>query len=312
MNDLGKNFEMVRFAKCKTTTAVNKCENEHSRKDGYEDRPNINKELSSTNISMSNFKGTQMEIFERQKEKYNQTHKKKLRKDAVKALDGVFAFSDASQISDIALGKSVAQFLGEFFPNCPAKIWIHNDEKQKHAHLMVCPINGSGECITDKVMRPAVFRKMQTRFAEICQQNGIKDVQRGISKADRFEKGLPQNYHKNKWQYAKEMELKEQKAREAEEREKRAILSAKKAQEDRENAELAQKNAEENLRKILSDTTEEIKFQEYVKKNTDKLLREKEKIRQAVKDANHIYGSDADLDYIEKQFQDISFDGIER
>ncbi len=290
MNDLGLNFEMVRFAKCKTTDAVNKCENEHARKSFYADKPNINTELTSTNYIMSNFKGTQMEVFEKQKELYNQKHTRKLRKDAIKALDGVFAFTDASQITDKQLGQCVIDFLDEFMPNCYARIWVHNDEKQKHAHVLVCPIDKNGNCITDKVMNKASFRKMQSKFAEICEKNGIKGISRGIAKADRFEQGLPQNYHKDKWQYAKEMEMKE--------KEMQIKENAVKTVEDR----LA--NLKNDYNKLEDNYNELADAKEYLDKENKRLAKENahlaaesEKLTKEIENKTLLRGNE-DFDFI--------------
>lgn len=276
MNELNLNFEMVRVAKCKTTDAVNKCENEHNRVGEYAERHNVDPTLSTSNYSITNFKGSQMEIFEKQKELYNKTHKRKLRKDAVKALDGVFMVSKTDKEKDfIAFTKSCAQFLGEFFPDCPVKLWIHKDEKELHGHYMVCPINSDGQCITDSVMRKNNLRQMQTRFAEICQENGMKDVVRGLSKQDRFEKGLPQNYHKSNWQWAQEQELKE---KEAQRKLEEAERNAKTAEIRQKNAENAEKTARENvelaekrLRKLKKDTNDEIQLKLNIQDDIEEL-----------------------------------------
>lgn len=281
MNELGKNFEMVRFAKCKTTDAVNKCENEHSRKSFYAEKPNIKTELTSTNYIMSNFKGSQMELFEKQKELYNQKHTRKLRKDAIKALDGVFAFTDASKITDKQLAQSVIDFLAEFMPDCYARIWVHNDEKQKHAHVLVCPIDKNGNCIADNVMNKATFRQMQTKFAQICEKNGIEGISRGIAKADRFEKGMPQNYHKDKWQYAKELELKEQQM------------------QIKENA---VKTLETKLTDLKNDYNDLIDAKEYLDKEGKRLakenailVKENEKLTKEIENKTLLKGNDIDF-----------------
>ena len=207
------NYDCVRIEKVKTEASLKKLCDEHNRKNGYENRSNVNAQLSSSNKIMSNMDGVQYENFKKRfderKELYKEKKGKKLRKDAVKALDGVLILSKVSD--KLKFEKSCVQFLKEFFPEKDLAIWFHNDEKNYHCHFMTPALDKDANCIADPMTKDEVFRRMQTRFAEICQENGLDDVERGISKADRYKQGLPQNYHQSTWKYANKKQIEEEK-----------------------------------------------------------------------------------------------------
>lgn len=280
------NFCCVRIAKVKTTDGVKKCENEHNRTNGYENRENINHDKTSHNTSMQNWNGSQNssieEVFQEQKKVYNKNHKRGLRKDAVHALDGVFILSKVNNPN--AFARSCQQFMNENFPDCFYKLWAHVDEKTIHVHFMVCAIDKNGNCITDKTMAKQNLRDIQTKFAEICRQNGLEDIERGISKADRFTQNLPQNSHKSPWQYANECNAKAEQALEAEKLAKNRAIFAEK---ERDKAIEAQKEAEAKTSEILAKQKDEIAYLDYLKNEAEKLGKENAELakkNKAIKD----------------------------
>ncbi len=266
------NYSCVRIEKVKTADGVRKCCDEHDRKNGFENRENINHEKTALNKSMQNWQDDNLQtfedVFEARKKQYNETHKRALRKDAVHMLDGIFVLSDVKNSN--AFAKSCSVFMREFFPNCDWKLWAHLDEKTIHIHFGVCAIDRDGQCITDKTMNKANFRKMQTRFAEICQENGL-DVNRGVSKEDRYNQNLPQNYHKSPWQYANECETR---AKQAEEREKRAKISEEIATKNRIQEENRTNSEIEKQKEIIAQTEDEIKLRDFLKEENAKATKE--------------------------------------
>ena len=305
------NFSCVRIEKVKTADGAKKCEAEHNRTNGFENRENINHDRTPYNRSMQNWHGDKLnsleDVFQQQKTVYNKNHKRGLRKDAVHMLDGVFILSEVKKGQAQLFANACQQFMREMFPNCYWKLWAHLDEKTVHFHFGVCPIDKDGNCITDKTMNKANFRKMQTRFAEICNENGLDDVQRGISKEDRFNQGLDQNYHKSPWQYANECTRQAQKAIEAE---KLAKNRQKFAEEEEKKAVQKAEEARAVTRKAIEDANKEISFREYLEAENKKLAQENADLARQIQAKSTLLTSQDDIDFIADC---ISWDnGIER
>lgn len=284
------NFCCVRIAKVKTTDGVKKCENEHNRTNGYENRENLNHEMTAYNKSMQTWDNSQFEsmedVFQEQKKVYNKNHKRGLRKDAVHALDGVFILSNVDNRNGNAFAKSCDKFMKEMFPDCDYKLWGHFDEKTIHIHFMVCAIDKNGNCITDKTMSKQNLRDMQTKFAKICQENGLEDVSRGISKADRFAQKLPQNSHKSPWQYANECNRQAEQAIEAE---KLAKNRQNFAEKEAEKAMQRKAEAEAKTSEILAKQKDEIAYLDYLKDEAEKLGKENAELTKKNKDIKDEY-----------------------
>ena len=108
-----------------------------------------------------------VEWFKKQRELYNNTHKKKLRKDAVQCIDSVFCLSkcDMQDIDKMmkAIKLTYKEILGEH--TVPMKIWIHVDELGEcHGHGMITPIDKDGNCITDLLMKKTALQNIQDIF----------------------------------------------------------------------------------------------------------------------------------------------------
>ena len=284
------NFSCVRIAKVKTADGVKKCEAEHNRTNGFENRENINHEKTSFNKSMQNWHEDNLKSFEdlfnQQKKLYNENHKRGLRKDAVRMLDGVFILSEVPKGQGNLFSNSCVEFMKEMFPDCYWKLWAHLDEKTLHIHFGVCPIDKNGQCIADKTMKKENKKKMQTRFAQICQKNGL-DIQRGISKEDRFNQGLEQNNHKSPWQYANECEDRAQKAKEAEKLAKISEEVAKKKLEE-----------EKALHKKLTEKNAEIfEANEYLENENNRLAKENAKLTKEIENKTLLRGNE-DFDFV--------------
>lgn len=292
------NFACVRIEKIKTVDGVKKCEAEHNRTGEFANRDNIDQDKTPYNVSMRNWRGDNLQsledVFQQQKSVYNQNHKRALRKDAVHMLDGVLVLSKVDKGQAQHFANACKQFLQTEFPNCYWTIWAHRDEKAIHCHFAVCAIDKDGNCITDKTMNKENLRKMQTSFAKICQKNGLEDVKRGISKEDRYEQNLPQNYHKNPWQYARECTRQAQKAIEAEKLAKnRQIFAEKEAQK----AMQAEAEAKARTRQAIEDAQKEIDFREYLISENRELAKQNAEIISQIAKNTLLAGKD-DIDFV--------------
>ena len=203
------NFVCVRHQKIKNSTQLKYAEMEHNRDGRFATRDNIIQSKTKNNIYFSNIKNDDMNtMFERMKNIYETKKNRKLRKDCVKCIDTVFCVSKCSQEDmDKLLKASILTYkklLGKSI--CPLKIWGHCDELGEcHIHGMAIPIDTNGNCLTDLFMKKEQLQKVQDIFNECCIYYGI-DTKRGISKKDRFDKGLDQNYHINNYKFLKSSE----------------------------------------------------------------------------------------------------------
>ena len=292
------NFACVRIEKIKTVDGVKKCEAEHNRTGEFANRDNIDQDKTPYNVSMRNWRGDNLQsledVFQQQKTVYNQNHKRALRKDAVHMLDGVLVLSKVDKGQAQHFANACKQFLQTEFPNCYWTIWAHRDEKTIHCHFAVCPIDKNGNCITDKTMNKQNLRKMQTSFANLCKKNGLEDVKRGISKEDRYEQNLPQNFHKNPWQYARECTRQAQKAIEAEKlaknRQEFAEKEAKKAVQQAE-------EARAKTRQAIEDASKEVSFREYLEGENKKLAKANADLARQIQAKSTLLTSQDDIDF---------------
>lgn len=198
-----KLFICVRHEKVKTTKAVNNKEAEHNRKDHFANRDNVIKELTSKNIRGQNFELEKSieDMFQERKTLYNETHTRKLRKDAVHCIDSVFIRSKCSpEEAKIMLQAAIAT-MTRIAPKCPMRAWTHFDELGEcHVHMMTVPIDSTGKCISDKIMRRESLQEVQDIFAEECNKRNLI-AERGLSKEKRLKEDTKNAFHRDNFAF---------------------------------------------------------------------------------------------------------------
>lgn len=196
-------FICVRHEKIKTSKSVCNKEAEHDRKDHFAERNNVIKELTPRNLPCRNFDKDKSidDMFEERKRLYNETHKRKLRKDAVRCIDSVFIRSTCSPDEARTLLTASINTMLKFAPGCPIRAWAHMDELGEcHIHMMTVPINDKGECIADKIMRKEALQEVQDVFAEECNKLGLSCV-RGRSKEERLQEDTKKAFHQDNFAF---------------------------------------------------------------------------------------------------------------
>lgn len=196
-------FICVRHEKVKITKSVCNKEAEHDRKDHFAERDNVLQELTARNIRGQNFAPEKSieDMFQERKRLYNENHKKKLRKDAVHCIDSVFIRSECSPEQAKIMLQSAIATMSRIAPGCPMRAWAHFDELGEcHVHMMTVPINNSGECITDNIMRRESLQAAQDIFAEECNKRGLI-CKRGKSKEERLQEDTKKAFHQDNFAF---------------------------------------------------------------------------------------------------------------
>lgn len=196
-------FICVRHEKVKTSQGVSNKEAEHDRKDHFAERDNIIQELSSKNVRGQNFdpQKSMDDMFLERKKLYDEKHKKKLRKDAVRCIDSVFIRSECSPEQAKIMLQASIKTMQRIAPGCPMRAWAHFDELGEcHIHMMTVPINNNGECVADKIMRKESLQQVQDIFAEECNDLGLSAV-RGHSKEKRLQEDSKKAFHKDNFAF---------------------------------------------------------------------------------------------------------------
>lgn len=229
-------FICVRHEKVKIAKSVCNKEAEHDRKDHFADRDNVLKELSARNIRGQNFDPTKSieDMFQERKSLYDSTHKRKLRKDAVRCIDSVFIRSECAPHQAKAMMQAAIATMSRIAPGCPMRAWSHFDELGEcHTHIMTVPINADGECVADKIMRRESLQAVQDIFAEECNARGLVSV-RGVSKEERLKEDTKKAFHRDNFAFLNSPEgrqwLKEKDAEIAKRQKRIAELQAQEKQ----------------------------------------------------------------------------------
>lgn len=201
------NFVCVRHEKCKVSNKVAKVEEEHKREGEFAKRDNVIPGLTKDNLFFTNMKPEKSMVlaFKERRESYNKHSKRKLRRDAVQCIDSVFCLSKCSKDDMPKIMQAIKDTYKEILDGhaVPMKIWVHCDELgEVHGHGMITPISYNDVCITDLIMKKSSLQKIQDLFCKHCKEQGL-EVERGISKQERFEKGMAQNYHVDNWKFLK-------------------------------------------------------------------------------------------------------------
>jgi hypothetical protein len=139
-NFCGVRIEKVKVARgCQKMTAVE----QHNGKQRFGTEDNVRHEFTQFNNALRtpNFLGAE-KTFERNKKLYDETHTKKMRKDAVMGLDVCGYISpdnlDASDPEQReAFQKCALEFMKKKFKGQDWCIWFHYDEKTPHFHAYV-------------------------------------------------------------------------------------------------------------------------------------------------------------------------------
>lgn len=196
-------FICVRHEKIKVAKSVSNKEAEHDRKDHFADRDNVLKELSTKNIRGQNFDPPKSieDMFLERKKLYDETHKRKLRKDAVRCIDSVFTRAESTTEETKIMLQAAIATMKRIAPGCPMRAWAHFDELGSyHIHMMTVPINADGECVADKIMRRESLQAVQDIFAEECNARGLASV-RGVSKEDKLQEDAKNAFHRDNFAF---------------------------------------------------------------------------------------------------------------
>lgn len=213
MNDYG--FVCVRHESIKTTNNANSREKHNFDKSFRDTLKHVNHDKTEQNITFySNYDEPEVSIsetFKSMSKKYEEIHNKKLRKDAVKAIETIYAISN--DIIDLENDEQVQRFKDavvnchkKYAKDCPFKLVIHVDEKTIHGQVLTIPYNEKGEAFRNKILSPNALKKIQDDFALYCQEQQI-DVVRGMPKK------ITKAKHMTSYQYAQEQQMKEQEAK---------------------------------------------------------------------------------------------------
>lgn len=155
---------------------------------------NVDDSLTGTNKYMNNWGGkvkTPMQIYKENKKLHEEKTGKKLRKDAVIAVETLFSAPRDVMESAEKREKwenSAREFLREFFPDCVCELYFHYDEPNKSTHAHALVMMGDNGVFNCKGYLNHKTGYAQDLFSKICKRNGL-ELERGVSKEVSKRKG---------------------------------------------------------------------------------------------------------------------------